>query len=270
MAQNKYGFGGWTKRWGLAPAWGRLPPPYRLPPISVWALPIPGVLPGVSQAIQKGWACFASPWESLESLGWCEEWIKKGTKELGSIGGSLGLAPSTRLPLSRDCIPGLPGLPSLGLEPSQLSSNRLLGTLLQPERRLLLDGATPPVRPIPTPNCATPGPTHVWDSAPGSGTYRSGCSKAGDHAGLGGPLDQGAHPWGPCLAQAPARSQAAAGRFCAERKPQAQTERGGWCERLGPVPARRGWNTMYRAGVRAGSENSLTQQLGKWVCSFTR
>lgn len=36
------------------------------------------------------------------------------------------------------------------------------------------------------------------------------------------------------------------------------------------MPARRGWNTMSRAGGRAGSENSLTQQLGKWVCSLTR
>ncbi|XP_032720467.1 uncharacterized protein LOC116871756 [Lontra canadensis] len=54
---------------------------------------------------------------------------------------------------------------------------------------------------------------------------------------------------------------ASAGRLRAERKPRAQTGRGGWCERLGPVPARRGWNTMSRAGGRAGSENSLTQQL---------
>ncbi|KAL4676610.1 hypothetical protein H8959_010755 [Pygathrix nigripes] len=45
---------------------------------------------------------------------------------------------------------------------------------------------------------------------------------------------------------------AAAGRLRAERKPRAQTGRGGWCERLGPLPARRGWNTMSRAGGRAG------------------
>lgn len=82
-----------------------------------------------------------------------------------------------------------------------------------------------------------------------------------------------AHPGGCWPAPAPAcnRMVAAAGRLRAERKPRAQTGRGGWCERLGPLPARRGWNTMSRAGGRASaSENSLTQQLGKWVCSLTR
>lgn len=50
-------------------------------------------------------------------------------------------------------------------------------------------------------------------------------------------------------------------------QPLAPTGRGGWRERLGRLPARRGWNTMSRAG--GASENSLTQQLGKWVCSLT-
>lgn len=75
--------------------------------------------------------------------------------------------------------------------------------------------------------------------------------------------------WGPpstgAFSESPRPREAAP-----QRKPRAQTGRGGWCERLGPLPERWGWNTMSRAraGGRAGaSENSLTQQLGKWVCS---
>lgn len=51
------------------------------------ALPAPGVLPRASQAIQKGWPCFASPWESLASPGWCEEWIR--SEKQGLLGGCL-------------------------------------------------------------------------------------------------------------------------------------------------------------------------------------
>lgn len=109
---------------------------------------------------------------------------------------------------------------------------------------------------------------------------RSECCKAGARAGRRGPpphpgrapVSGAPHrlPAAPGPAPARTRRAAATGRLRAERKPRAQTGRGGWCERLGPVPARRGWNTMSRAGGRAGSENSLTQQLGKWVCSLTR
>lgn len=189
---------------------------------------------------------------------------ESGREPSYSSGGSLELAPSTRLPLSRDRIPSLP---SLGLARSQLPSSSLVGRALVELRHLS----------APTPSCAAPGRAHAWGSTPGLrwGTDRSGCPKAAGATG------GGARPWGciaapgrprdPRLAPAPARSPAAAaGRLRAERKPRAQTGRGGWCERLGPVPARRGWNTMSRAGGRAGSENSLTQQLGKWVCSLTR
>lgn len=99
--------------------------------------------------------------------------------------------------------------------------------------------------------------------APGLGC---GASRAGGAS----PGLRTSPPAAPGRAPARTRRAAAAGRLRAERKPRAQTGRGGWCERLGPVPARRGWNTMSRAGGRAGSENSLTQQLGKWVCSLTR
>ena len=79
MALNKSGFG-LEKGRGQARVWGRLPPPCRpLPLASVQALPTPGILPGGSQAIQKSWAWFASPWESLESPGLCEERINQGT-----------------------------------------------------------------------------------------------------------------------------------------------------------------------------------------------
>lgn len=126
-------------------------------------------------------------------------------------------------------------------------------------------------------NCATPGPTHSWGSTQGlrSGIDRSGCCEAWARVpevaqatpevpGASWPRTQRAH------SQAAAAAAAEVGKLRAERKPRAQTGRGGWCERLGPVPARRGWNTMSRAGGRAGNENSLTQQLGKWVCSLTR
>lgn len=139
------------------------------------------------------------------------------------------------------------------------------------------------LRPPPFPTVLLQAP-HTWGSKPGLtwGMDRSACSNAGGRAGQRGPAGRGARPWGCapvpgcawCLRPAPAparvRRAAAAGRLRAERKPRAQTGRGGWCERLGLVPARRGWNTMSRAGGRAGSENSLTQQLGKWVCSLTR
>lgn len=126
MALNKSGFG-LDKGRGQARVWGRLPPPCRpLPLASVQALPTPGILPGGSQAIQKSWASFASPWGSLESPGLCEERINQGRgrrNREGSSGIWLELAPSSGLPLSRDCIPGLP---SLGLTHSLLSSSRLL------------------------------------------------------------------------------------------------------------------------------------------------
>lgn len=102
-----------------------------------------------------------SPW-SLQAG------VKKGTRE-GSRGagrllqGSKKLAPSTRLPLSRDCIPGLP---SLGLARSQLlSSSRLPGRALvghgrQPGRLLLPLAATPPAPP-PTVLLQAPYPPRV-------------------------------------------------------------------------------------------------------------
>lgn len=115
-----------------------------LPRVSVWALPTPGVLPGVSQAIQKGWACVASPWESLD-LQVCEEWIRKEAEELSSFRGSLELAPSARLPLSRDRIS------HLGLSRPQLYSDGVLGRrLVVPGRLPLRRAAAPPVLPTPT------------------------------------------------------------------------------------------------------------------------
>lgn len=76
---------------------------------------------------------------------------------------------------------------------------------------------------------------------------------------------------GPAPACCTRGTAAAAGRLRAERKPRAQTGRGGWCERLGRVPARR--RLEHNVGGRAGEPGaraSLTQQLGKWVCSLTR
>lgn len=198
--------------------------------------------------------------------------IRKGSRGAGRLlRGSQKLAPSTRLPLSRDCIPGLP---SLGLARSQLSSSRLPGRALmglgrQAGRLLLPRGATPPA---PPPNRATPGPIPAWGSTPGLrwGMEKSGCSNAEDRAGQRGATRPGrtslgsrSRRWrslGPASGPGPsAHSQAAAaGRLRAERKPRAQTGRGGWCERLGPVPARRGWNTMSRAGGRAGERGTRT------------
>lgn len=134
----------------------------------------------------------------------------------------------------------------------------------------------------PSPSCATRAPHTPGLPQWGAGGGWRGLSAVRLEPGLGGgaprPTQAGrtspglrtGPPAAPGRAPARTRRAAAAGRLRAERKPRAQTGRGGWCERLGPVPARRGWNTMSRAGGRAGSENSLTQQLGKWVCSLTR
>lgn len=67
----------------------------------------------------------------------------------GSSGGSLASAPSSGLPLSRDCIPGLP---SVGLARSQLSSRldrALVGLGRQPGRLLLPWEATNTCPPSP-------------------------------------------------------------------------------------------------------------------------
>lgn len=73
---------------------------------------------------------------------------------------------------------------------------------------------------------------------------RRACSEAGECSGLLGPTLHG------CVLRVPA----ATGGCATARKPRAQTGRGGWCERLGPLPERWGWNTMSRAraGGRAG------------------
>lgn len=169
-----------------------------------------------------------------------------------------------------------------GWRAPKLSSSRrdraLAGLGRQPGRLLLPRGAIdtcPPPPSVPLGPHARPGfhsraqvgAREVWvlyvRLAPGlgCGAPRAGCASPGLRT---------SPPAAPGRAPARTRRAAAAGRLRAERKPRAQTGRGGWCERLGPVPARRGWNTMSRAGGRAGSENSLTQQLGKWVCSLTR
>lgn len=135
-------------------------------------------------------------------------------------------------------------------------------------------------------------PTHAWGSKPGlgRGTDGSGSSTAGDPGGLRGPRPGRASPrvhspapggpWGLRLAPAPAhtRRAAAAGRLrrrggCApsasrEHKQGEEAGVSAWaqCQRAGA-----GTQCPERAGGRrAGSENSLTQQPGKWVCSLTR
>ncbi|XP_023576285.1 uncharacterized protein LOC111817975 [Octodon degus] len=68
-------------------------------------------------------------------------------------------------------------------------------------------------------------------------------------------------PWRPKVerpAPAPARARplwtaappAGTTGLCAPIESRAPTGRGGWCERLGQLPARRGWNTMSQAGGR--------------------
>lgn len=218
----------------------------------------------------------AGAWESLESPGLCEEKIDQGRgwrNREPPLGDGWNRPPPVgfRYHVTASRVFG-----------SRLLDAALVGRWLQPGRLLLLHGAPTPA-PTPSQLCCS-GPLTRRGSKPGLvwGMDRSGRAKAGDPAGLWEPARPGCTSPGLCtrpqhrpsLGRAwpdpRTRSEAAAatGRLRAERKPRAQTGRGGWCERLGPVPAR--WNTMSRAGGRAGSENSLTQQLGKWVCSLTR
>lgn len=236
--------------------------------------------PKLSKRAGLGLPTPGSPWSLQAGV---KKGIREGSRRAGRLlQGSKKLAPSTRLPLSRDCIPGLP---SLGLARSQLlSSPRLPGRALvglgrQPGRLLLPLAATPPA---PPPNCATtPGPIPAWGSPPGLrwGLERSGCSKTDDRAGLQGPAGLGARPWGRAaavggpggqrLARAPPRTRRLRRGGCArsvsrEHKQGEEAGVSAWapCQRAGA-----GTQCPGRAGGRAGNENSLTQQLGKWVCA---
>lgn len=102
---------GLDKGRGQAPVWGRLSPlpcPL-LPPLVSWLFLFLGSCQGFPDRSKRAGLGFAL--ESLESSGWCEERIREGSRGAGRLlRGSLELAPSTRLPLSRDRIPGLPSL----------------------------------------------------------------------------------------------------------------------------------------------------------------
>lgn len=202
------------------------------------ALPLPLGAPS-SQHPARGFPSFpkrlgllagsGNPW-SLRAPEVCAGSRVGGEKR----GGCLIWSPQSGLLLSRDHIPGLP---SLGLVCFQLS-------FCSTRTKRLCGGRVGALNTCPSPQLSSYSINPGVGDAPSQGTWR----------GVGAPrLVSAQGCWGPpywgAFSESPRPREAAP-----QRKPRAQTGRGGWCERLGRLPARWGWNTMSRAraGGRAG------------------